>query len=782
NDSLFWGTYRPNLYFGTRSRAPETVLTGLMWFGASEISGETLRNIRHSCEQGDNLDFYSWLKHDGRGYGHQKIVDSKNGVVLYTEFVKNSEGKHTRDSSLGSGIRDLWFILGLGMSSLEKFRRGYDLIYRIGAPGTPISVIYYTGTSDGSPIDLSISPEQVCPNNRNSAKKPVVDGFSLDSCWGTRRRCRAVSDAIQQNIFSAAQARLQQAGREWAARDVFLMDEARAERPNAVVVQRMVVPPFEVPMSFLEWVVLLACSNRSLTVITNAHLTSQIGPRNDIKESLSTASLAYDRRFTSVFNISTDTHDPAQVEYAQALVSNLIGGIGYFHGTSIVDRSHKNDVANDADDYFGDDEEDGHHDPVAIQQSTGPKEEGPYSLFTAVPSRPFFPRGFLWDEGFHSLLVGEWDSDLSLEILQHWLNLIDENGWVAREQILGEEARSKVPGEFQTQYPDFANPPTLIFGVNAFLKRFREYQNSIESIEQTLPEDTINNQYTKTPSLGTSFLKTAYKKLRRQYEFFRETQYGESGDAGDTLTGFRWRGRNGIHTLTSGLDDYPRVFPPSDSELHVDLLSWMMYFSKSLKEVATELGMEADVKTLEEDRVQMMDLLLNKHWDAPSSSFTDLTRDENGTLIPVIHKGYITLFPLLLGLLSPDSPHLGALLNLIHDPAELWTEYGVASLSQRDAYFGTGENYWRGPVWLNINYLVLESLWKNYMNHPGPYQTQAKQIYTELRDRLMKNIFKEYQRTGYVWEQYSPIDGTGKRSHPFTGWTSLIVLIMAEMY
>lgn len=31
NQSLFWGPYRPNLYFGVRQRGPNSLLTGLMW-------------------------------------------------------------------------------------------------------------------------------------------------------------------------------------------------------------------------------------------------------------------------------------------------------------------------------------------------------------------------------------------------------------------------------------------------------------------------------------------------------------------------------------------------------------------------------------------------------------------------------------------------------------------------------------------------------------------------------------------------------------------------------
>lgn len=31
NDSLLWGPYRPNLYFGVRPRIPKSLLTGLLW-------------------------------------------------------------------------------------------------------------------------------------------------------------------------------------------------------------------------------------------------------------------------------------------------------------------------------------------------------------------------------------------------------------------------------------------------------------------------------------------------------------------------------------------------------------------------------------------------------------------------------------------------------------------------------------------------------------------------------------------------------------------------------
>ena len=45
-----------------------------------------------------------------------------------------------------------------------------------------------------------------------------------------------------------------------------------------------------------------------------------------------------------------------------------------------------------------------------------------------------------------------------------------DEGWIPREQILGDEARSRVPAEFVVQNPLHANPPTLLLAIGNLLR------------------------------------------------------------------------------------------------------------------------------------------------------------------------------------------------------------------------------------------------------------------------------------------------------------------------
>lgn len=96
----------------------------------------------------------------------------------------------------------------------------------------------------------------------------------------------------------------------------------------------------------------------------------------------------------------------------------------------------------------------------------------------------------------------------------------------------------------------------------------------------------------------------------------------------------------------------------------------------------------------------------------------------------------------MLSLLPPSSPHVGAILEMLRDPQHLWSPYGLRSLSVSHPEFGRDENYWKGPIWMPMNYLTLGALHKTYGAEEGPYQELAKAIYVELRRNIIDNIFK----------------------------------------
>lgn len=104
NASLFWGTYRPNVYFGMRSRtAPEALVAGIMWgFKGSDKK----LVLRHQCEESDDLEKYGWDLHDGVNFGHQQIRDKSANLMLNTSFVKRpgKQGWHARIT--GSSLRE----------------------------------------------------------------------------------------------------------------------------------------------------------------------------------------------------------------------------------------------------------------------------------------------------------------------------------------------------------------------------------------------------------------------------------------------------------------------------------------------------------------------------------------------------------------------------------------------------------------------------------------------------------------------------------------------------
>lgn len=727
----FWGTYRSNLYFGLKTRSPRSPVFGMMWL--TEFTRQMPPPLRHWCNQGDNLQRYGWLKHDGIKFGVQEIEESH--YTIRTEFVKRPGGdyggdwtarvkfipKHTQRSVVVS----LMFYLALDGSGTLQTSTIQNRLKSISA-----------FTEELGDFELKFSKSS---SSYQKYHYLVTYAPNLDILTET------VQNHFQMETWDKGK-----------ALPYFVLGGRSVPRdspggPNFVVYQVTATLPMEMEILFESQSFKRPNSlqGETFTALLNKHIED------------------FDNQFENRFHLSEKGLKTEEINFAKAALSNMIGSIGYFYGSSTVKSAYTAE-------------------PVKYWNTP---------LYTGVPSRSFFPRGFLWDEGFHNLLIVQWNPAISRDIISHWLDLINIDGWIPREQILGSEARRKVPAEFVVQHNTNANPPTLFLPLQKIIKQL---------VLSNKPEDR-------------AFLKAVYPRLKAWYAFYNETQVGNLPGS------YRWRGRDPFvkrelnpKTLTSGLDDYPRASHPTDYERHVDLRCWMALASGVMLDIARTLNM--DWKPYEQTYALLTDnkLLNELHWSETRQQYCDYglhtskVKLENPKMPPpkpgqmsmklekvrvsitepkdqfVNSFGYISLFPFLLKIINPNSSKLSKILKDLKDPQLLWTDYGLRSLAKTAPLYNRYNTehdppYWRGAIWININYLALQALY-HYSITEGPYQNQAKTIYDSLRSNIIRNMFKVYSETGYIWEQYNDRTGKGKGSHPFTGWSALVVLIMAEKY
>lgn len=753
NASLLWGPYRPNLYFGVRPRIPKSLLTGLMWWNGNDYSGAQ-NNFRHTCEQHAGMEGYGWEEYDTRKGGRQVIHDSGNRIDLTIDFVKIPGGTHggswaarvsgaPRDDAPPNLVTSLIFYAG--MEGLGQV----GFAHKASSQGIDGPVVLRGSTTDLGEFEIGLEdgPDNTKPHKTHPSweEKPLdvtlAQSFMVppESVW--RGKDIAFSGFKQTVDAMVAEYGQENMPPPWQA---FTLQND-IQPGNIHMVQKVFVDEFSFDILF---------KSSSGPEVTSETLDEAIGA----------TSKSFKDQFPKIFKPKKPFDEADYRLCGESMLSNLAGGIGYFYGDSLVDRSYASEY---------DEEDEGFWEPAADARARNqPTPDSPTKLFTSVPSRPFFPRGFLWDEGFHLIPLVDWDADLALQIVESWFDLMDENGWIAREQILGPEARSKVPAEFQVQYPHYANPTTLFLTLELLTEKAQSPKLS------TTEREDIKSR-----------LQTLYPLLQKHYEWYRTTQSGDiksyDRTAFSSKEGYRWRGRTPRHILPSGLDDYPRAQPPHPGELHLDLLSWIGLMSRSLTQISALLDQTDDTTLYTKHLTAITRNLDDLHWSDTDKTYCDATIDDYDEHMLVCHKGYISLFPFMLGLLPHNHKSIPHILSLIADPEHLWSSYGIRSLSKSDPLYGTDENYWRSPIWMNINYLILKSLHTLATDATGPTaapaktREQSRKLYNDLRVNLVENVVKQWKDTGFAWEQYNPETGLGQRTQHFTGWTSLVVVIMS---
>ncbi|XP_006306769.2 alpha-glucosidase 2 [Capsella rubella] len=742
-ESLYWGTYRPQVYFGVRARTPKSLVAGLMWL----VTKDGKHVMRHFCENSGDLKSFGWREHNGRDFGRQELFEQD--MVLETSFVKSKEG------SLGYGGDWSTRINVQNMLNDEVERTVHLFFYLADEGGNGLNLGKDVLGLKRSSVLASGSRQDVGNWQMHLKSQNQLEthycGFKTPDIVN-------LSDLVQQNLVvqEGKSERLQ-------------LSDTSEDSSNIYVFQISTTTQSTIDIAFISGI-------REETSNTENRIMSLTG--SPLSSLLEEKHIAFDAKFKECFNLS-EKLDLETFVVGKAAIGNMLGGIGYFYGQSKI-HAPRSTLAKSEDDFL---------------------LYWPAELYTAVPSRPVFPRGFLWDEGFHQLLIWRWDVQITLEIVGNWLDLMNIDGWIPREQILGDEALSKIPKQYVLQLPSNGNPPTLLLVIRDLIDGIRAEKFNKAERDEIL-----------------SFLDRAFVRLDAWFKWFNTSQIGKENGS------YYWHGRDNItnrqlnpQSLSSGLDDYPRASHPNEDERHVDLRCWMYLAADCMNSIQEFMGKKETLVTEDYSSISKLlsdfTLLNQMHYDHDHGAYLDFgnhTEDvrliwkevtgEDGRLSRefvretfgkpeprlVPHIGYVSFFPFMFRIIPADSTILDKQLDLISNRSIVWSDYGLLSLAKTSSLYmkyNTEDEapYWRGAIWMNMNYMILSSL-HHYSKVDGPYSSKARTIYEELRINLIRNVVRNYNQTGYIWEHYDQTKGTGEGARVFTGWSALILLIMSEEY
>ena len=779
-----------------KKKKKETPVFGIMWYGIKEKYFSSKVDIgdklRHECAKTDSIKYY-WPYHNGLDYSNEIIKDEENNIILDLQNIKTNY-----DITEQSWINVI---------------RGKKINKKNANQKNNIGIILYFSLEEFSMDKKAIfSAENVKINNENYELKEMrfgqeIEKFNIEVSEGKEgikysqyqkyRKGYQYNWRVKYFIEESLKVNQEKYAKDNITYSYIPFDEMqKTKQPNIIAIQ-IVFSMDSLPKDNFE--IIIRYSN---------NLKKEKEKKEEINNLINKKQEEFNNKFEQIFSLKNiekikndknyilnEKNSESLQQMSKEALSNILGGIGYFHG-SIKQKQNNN---------------------INVEKG----------LLTATPCRSYFARGFLWDEGFHQLIISKWDLELSLEMVNTWLDTMDNQGWIPREQIRGIEAEAQVPVEFREQDFFVANPPSLLFPIKAFINNYKYYKDS-------------NNNLYGMKDLLIKF----YKKLKLWMNWFETTQKNKNA--------YHWNRRNSEHNYPSGFDDLPRGMTPNEEENHLDLNIWLLELEKTLlllSEFFDKESINIYNKSIQERKNNIKKNLfsdeLNIYTDYlgpqfkkikvkkyPRKVFPYLWRNDNqcgeNVLNPIgtraecnpysdspccsefgwcgntqnhcncpkcirsykleerkeykkkentfnPHIGYINLFPIFFG--DFNEKELGNLFKFLGDKNEFLSDYGIRSLVKNDLLYRTGDDYWRGKIWIQINYLVLQGLNNYFINNK-----EIKNIYDDVRYGVIKAVYRTWSRSHTFFENYDDKTGEGVMNHPFNGWTSTILLILSENY
>jgi hypothetical protein len=244
----------------------------------------------------------------------------------------------------------------------------------------------------------------------------------------------------------------------------------------------------------------------------------------------------------------------------------------------------------------------------------------------------------------------------------------------------------------------------------------------------------------------TAFLREVYEPIAVALNWWFRTADAD----GDGLYAYD-------HPFSSGLDDSP-LWDGGPPVTAPELNAYLVLQCDEMAEIAAHIGRHQDIPRWRRLADAIAGRLVSDLWEDRLGQFAS-TR--HGARIPVATP--FGLMPLLTARL-PDAISR-RLVATLHDPQRFWPRFPVPTVALDDPAFNP-DRMWRGPVWLNVNRLLVEGLTRS------GYEAEA----IALRRRTLEGAlacpdFREY---------YNPLSGMPpERAAPMFSWAAAAFLDLA---
>ena len=212
-----------------------------------------------------------------------------------------------------------------------------------------------------------------------------------------------------------------------------------------------------------------------------------------------------------------------------------------------------------------------------------------------------------------------------------------------------------------------------------------------------------------------------------------------------------------LHPYSSGLDDSPLWDDGMPVEAP-DLNTYLCLQQEALGRIARVLGLPAEADEWARRADQHAQKMIEYRWDEDAGLFWAV---QNGQRVNV--RTPFNLFPLITGRMPSNIAE--RLVAHMTNKNEFWTKYPLPTVALDDPKFDPLV-MWRGPTWVNVNYLMIEGL--------------QRSGYTDLAQELRTRTLELIEKEDDIYEFYHPQTGERPPKAASTfGWSSAIYIDLA---